>query len=153
MAIGKRREKPIHFLGVHDAGHDGLLIEGCEIVDGKSQAGFQLGPRGADQHQGAGEPFAVARQDLFLQRQHRLQRVRPRQKLADPGQGQAQALESQDLVQAGDLVRAIGRQPACGPQRLEQTVLLIQAQRLDADAEAPGGSLGLRWALGVTLLM
>ena len=112
-------------------------------------AGVQLGARGADQHQGAGELLAVARQNLFLQRQHRLQRVRAGQKLADPGQGQAQALEGQDLVQPGNLVRAIDAPAGLGPQRLEQTVALVQAQRLDADAEAPGGLAGTEVGTGM----
>ena len=43
---------------------------------------------------------------MFLKRQHRLQRVRPCQKLADLGQGQAQAFEGEYLVQTRDLLRA-----------------------------------------------
>jgi hypothetical protein len=39
-------------------------------------------------------------------------------------------------MEAGDLIWAIGPPARCGTQRLEQAAALIQAQRLDADAEA-----------------
>ena len=47
IGFGKR----LDLLGTGLGRHDGLLIESCEIVDGKSLAGFQLGPRGADKRE------------------------------------------------------------------------------------------------------
>ena len=123
-------------------GHDGLLGQGGEIVDGKSLPGLQLGPRRAHQHQRPAQPFAVARQRLFLQRQHRLQRIGRGQKRGDPGQGQAQAFQRQDLVQPRDLIGTVGAPAGLRAQRLKQTAALVQAQRLDADAEALGGLAG-----------
>lgn len=104
--------------------------------------GLQLGPRRAHQHQRPAQPFAVARQRLFLQRQHRFQRIGRSQKRGDPGQGQAQAFQRQDLVQPRDLIGTVGAPAGLRAQRLKQTAALVQAQRLDADAEAPGGLAG-----------
>jgi hypothetical protein len=75
----------------------------------------------------------------------------PGQKLANPGQGQAQAFQREYLVQPGDLVRTVSPPAGLGPQRRQQAAPLIQAQRLDADPKAGRGLGGAEVHAGLSL--
>ena len=99
----------------------------------------QLGPCRTDQAQGARKLFAVAAERLFLKGEDGFQPVRAAQNFADPRQGQAQAFEGDDLVQSGDLGRAIDPPTGAGTLRRQQAALFIEAQRLDAGGEQLGG--------------
>jgi len=61
------------------------------------------------------------------------------QNIADLRQGQAEAFQGEDLMQAGDLVGTIDAPAGLGPQRRQQAAQLIEPERLDADPEAGGG--------------
>ena len=128
-------------------GHDGLLAEIGEIVDGKSLAIRQLGLRLLHQRQRLGQFFPVPGEGIGLQGQHRGQGVRPRQNLADPRQRQAHAFQGQNLVQPGKLRRPVSPPLRAGgsgtfTQRCQQPVAFIDAQRLDGDTKAARGFSG-----------
>ena len=100
----------------------------------------QFGARGTHQYQRPVHAAAFARQSMLLKLQQRIERGQTaRQQLGDPCQGQPQSFERQYLMEAGDLLGAIGAPARCRAQRRDEAEPLVQAQRFGADAQTAGG--------------